>query len=1084
MANKNNPIGDGTFGTDPSITSPEGQKVQEAISRNNLDYQLQENSQVRGVYKALQQLVSFWTVQDKLNMLNAYHANIELPDKANEKQINDLLCKVLLSRLSKQELTRIVQQQTAKQTSFEHDVQKLKGGESGSVVSGNTERKTQIEDMPEEEEQETIKNDKKIATRYAKNSKDFETELAKADPKIKLGKKFSKTYSRFVKELTALLKTYTSKDLYDVALSIGIEVPDHTPRKEVINQICNSCAYYIALILGKVKGVVSSGFSADEGDAVENLISMTSFAWVVGSDGILDDEIYAKRQQAKLAKIKLKANKKLWAARRDNLKKRDKKTGTYKPTITQRITGDIVFDLEQDSNGNIISWCKGVGINGGKYAEWANRFITNQLNGLNDKELQKLAEQYNAETSDIERTKFNIAKIALKENRKAAENIDKIDKKLGKKNLSLKKRKKLEASKKQLASNTMSAKIREIASDKFSGDTADGSGVPIIKFNDAGNIISRAIKSAVPVYIVGQAQEEEQGAGVIAENANKKDTDLETKPDNMTKGLFDEILSSKNFKKDKKNKDGFLNDNTPLLQKIFSNIKDQKDKKKGKEISNKTNFVNNNYNFNTNVNNPPQVNTQVDFKPIIDILTSNQDGLPAIITSMQTVNNNIISAMQGQTKDIDKSIQNIINAMQQKNSTGGGPTNVNINGQNNKANNNNIIMVSDASLYLNKNNVEIDKKNTRIVNNKTSKNGGKTDISDSLKAYAIKNTAKICSKVGKKLKTKANYALKVYDIATVCDEPTVKISDIANEIHDKVAKAYAKKKLKAGDITPVFVVNKNNSSGGGDYSKILSEMNSNLTTIINNTSNIAENTGNLVTMWPTLQSVMGNNMAASGAIISTISTAISTALNATTKAISDFGKYPHLATGGTIVPKTSSKLSKFISGDSLTSSPNPEAVSVDWSRKQINVQPIVQDTKPNSTNALKNSNLTKITSREKPAPLGVSLTKGTVEYKGDLDSDVTSSDNTALKVYAINDGIYVKHKVGNSELSLFDAVTGLLEVSAKNAQVLSTINSNLVTLGQKPAAVVNNNSGNSLDTTDLDGLSEANNRFKNILAGI
>ncbi len=198
--------------------------------------------------------------------------------------------------------------------------------------------------------------------------------------------------------------------------------------------------------------------------------------------------------------------------------------------------------------------------------------------------------------------------------------------------------------------------------------------------------------------------------------------------------------------------------------------------------------------------------------------------------------------------------------------------------------------------------------------------------------------------------------------------------------------------------------------------------------------------------------------------------------------------YSQHATGGSMSAKTSavSPVSRIITGDSPFNKNNTELVSVDWKNKRMNVQPIPKMATGGTVSqktASDNSNITnvhRLSTGDRNKPLQVGIAAGLVTYSSSISGDYADDGTkTAVKVYSVNGGIQSKIKVGDSEMSLFDAVYGIYsslpQITAaitNNSQILTTIATNTAQTASNTAAAASH-SGNSSDfefTTSLDDI--------------
>lgn len=147
------------------------------------------------------------------------------------------------------------------------------------------------------------------------------------------------------------------------------------------------------------------------------------------------------------------------------------------------------------------------------------------------------------------------------------------------------------------------------------------------------------------------------------------------------------------------------------------------------------------------------------------------------------------------------------------------------------------------------------------------------------------------------------------------------------------------------------------------------------------------------------------------------------------------------ATGGS--GSASSSISHFISGDSLTSKPNPEQVSIDWASKSFSVKPIPQyatgvSNISSADNGIKSVN--RMTSSERGKPMSIGISNMTVTYNKQLQGISDTSDNMALKTYSINTGIDEEIQIGDRRASLMGLVASIEQRLVNMEVILSAGN--------------------------------------------
>lgn len=202
------------------------------------------------------------------------------------------------------------------------------------------------------------------------------------------------------------------------------------------------------------------------------------------------------------------------------------------------------------------------------------------------------------------------------------------------------------------------------------------------------------------------------------------------------------------------------------------------------------------------------------------------------------------------------------------------------------------------------------------------------------------------------------------------------------------------------------------------------------------------------------------NLAGAGAAAAGALEAVASAAELTFDAmesVTSGAKVPRFATGGTA--RASSAVSQFIAGDSLTGKPNEELVSIDWNRKQV------QTTPTNSTQSAGNlTNITRMNSAERKAPMNVALASAMVKFKSDYLSDVENYDDYALKVYPVTPSITDKVNVNGTEISLMDAIVGMYGTLTSIESLVGTVAQTSAANLAKPTQNVISSGGESMSS--------------------
>jgi len=262
------------------------------------------------------------------------------------------------------------------------------------------------------------------------------------------------------------------------------------------------------------------------------------------------------------------------------------------------------------------------------------------------------------------------------------------------------------------------------------------------------------------------------------------------------------------------------------------------------------------------------------------------------------------------------------------------------------------------------------------------------------------------------------------------------------------------------DVMPVLEVSKT-----PEYMEELRDLN---TDILSNVDSINVVVSQLPKLFAGLQ--QGGTAFNIESAMAAVATLVSTATELSKAAAQN--NYSKHATGSHI-RANKHNVSSIITGDArrgTNNKANPELVKVDWSSKKIDVQPIPAFATGGTAKLEKdNSNIAsmnRLTSGERNKPLSVGISNGLVNYTKQLMDVSDDGSKTAVKVYSINSGINEKIKIGDTELSLFDAVYGMFTTVVS---IESTLQNNNQLLGM----IASNTSAININTAQANSESGA-----------
>ena len=477
------PLGGHPIGVSPQTS---GILRQLEVERSRANYQYRVKISEQKAMKLRQyayKLVYRWTREEKLQLLQSYGELSLVKNMRDDEEINRQLVETLLVNLSEGELNSIVQQVNYTERELVNNIQKLNKRHDSYMDRGLT----------------AATNPNRMTSTAAYQSAGPGARKAGFTPSNN-----AFNISRILqKELKTIFKNYTKQQLGQLANELGIEFEDGDAPAYVQDQIIREIGKYVALVTGKAKGMLN--MSTATAKAAKKVLRLTSFAWTVGEKPLSARErafLIAKAKQTKAemdARSDILSNETKWYDLKGKALKKGANTKFLAKQILKRFPEGKVEALRKIPYQDLLNRAAELGI-----------YIENEM-----------------DQDQI------IAKILLKE-----EDIVKKQKKLAKKVEKAIKSGNIEEANRLLSK---SAAINKLQNRTMNGtfkpkglleDTAGGaaSGVPVVRLDDNGAVVSPLIDVAVPVVIVGQVKGGENKAIVEANNANATINELNTNP--------------------------------------------------------------------------------------------------------------------------------------------------------------------------------------------------------------------------------------------------------------------------------------------------------------------------------------------------------------------------------------------------------------------------------------------------------------------------------------------------------------------------------------------------------------------------
>ena len=957
MGAKNNttPIGDGSVGLDSSIQSTAGKAIQEVVSENNLKAQLKTNASMKNFMGAVLRMVARWEPGDKMRILQTYGSVETLKSHPTGSQLDEAVATVLVSHLPKEEIRKIIGDEMNKEKAITKDVAAI-NAKSAQLRKRNSQlsRNNLGQQFTEHGQKggnfgKTAANDKQLLKGIKKGGG--------VRPKPADHAEFVKIR----KELTEVLESITDKELSIICAKLKISAEDMGGKMShatMIKEICNMVNMYIILLLERdAKGVSPARFDPEVINQVEELLLLTTGGWMTGKVGINDLGLREKRKAAMAAKKALKDNKEA-----QKIKENAKKAINVKTYKHGRKKGQV---KSVGQKTNLFEKVLGIGKKKREKTDANSAKVREKLDRLSDDQIRDLAASQgleDVETKTIENLKDELALMGGSEMQQINEKTKADLAKAAKIKDPVKRQQEIE----KIKASAKTAQKNSIMGAALEGDQGQqefSDKIPIVTFNQSGELVSTGLLKAVPVFIAGSASK--LGKLMTREEA-----------DNLKK-----------------------KDNNELVDEFRENLKQSVGEDAGKGHGRKKKKAN-------------KLLNEIDLDDTFKAKTAQ---VPT--GGQMIVGGGAGGGGQGGPVFASEEIANAYNA----------------------ANTEKWKAIKDTN----------QKKKNELLTNIQKDNAQEDHVRD---VYATGLSKKVDQAV-----------------ANGMDAHSIPMAMFIKEGKGLISKK-AKKIFKSAtvDITadakvqPVYLVN-NGPLDDPTYN------------ILRQTSSSVQAIASDVEQLPTL--FMGLQQGGTAFNAESAAAGISMALKIANQAATAAAQF---ATGGSM--RGGNRVSQIITGDHPQGRNNTELVSVDWANRNINVKPIPMmatggDVKSNEASNI--TNVKRMTSSERGKPMVVSIGNGIVRYTKDLTDVTDDGSSTAVKVYSVNSGINEKIKVGDTEMSLFDAVYGVYasigvlvnEVSTSN-QLLAAISTSTTATARstnKIAAASNNGGGSPFSfTTEID----------------
>ena len=452
-------------------------------SRANYQYRIKLSDQkAMKLRQYAYKLVYRWTREEKRQLLQSYGEYSLVKNPNDDEELNRQLVETLLVNLSEGELNSIVQEVNYTERELVNNIQKL------------NKRHDAYMDRPVT----AATNPNRMTSTAAYQSAGTAAKKAGFTPSDN-----AFNISRILrKELKTIFKNYTKQQLGQLANDLGIDFEDGDAPAYVQDQIIREIGKYVALVTGKTKGMLN--MSTKTANAARKVLRLTSFAWTAGEKPLSSRErayLIAKAKQIKAemdARSDILSKETKWYDLKSKLNNRSADSKRGAKNILKKFPDEKVDALRSIPYQDLLNRAAELGI-----------YISNDMN--QDQIIAKIL----LKEQDIVKKQKNLAKKIEKARKKGS--MEEVDRLISKSNAI-----------KKLQERSMSGTFSPKG--LLDDETGAKSGVPVIKLDDNGSVVSPLIDVAVPVVIVGQVKGGENKAIIAANNKNNTANQLNTNP--------------------------------------------------------------------------------------------------------------------------------------------------------------------------------------------------------------------------------------------------------------------------------------------------------------------------------------------------------------------------------------------------------------------------------------------------------------------------------------------------------------------------------------------------------------------------
>ena len=442
-----------------NFNDPTARMISSTIARENLNNSISDerlNAFRQTVYK----MCYTWEKEELVRIISEYGDSSYLKSSnPSKKELARVCTESLIVHLSQSDLQQLISDINTKE-------RKLKGAVKNAQRSREKLAKSFFN-------ANTIRDYGKGPAKTKKEKVSQKEDMRKLLRSVKVPKNIASRFKRLRKELEDVLRQcYNRFQLYSAAQSMDIDVTGKKD-KEVINDIANKTIIYVAILTGTRATLDMAGAIGDP-EPYNALLLYTSYSYLTGKPG-LDPGAWRKlRENAKRAKLEMQVHARI----------RRKKADSHSREFLNLTGGQ---SRRRDIKDNDIG----------------------ALSNMSDSEILELAAEYQVDVrkKDIGDIKYEIyQKMAA-----LAKSVDKNNSRID----NAKSRGKLPGENtrilKDIYGNIDIA--GRVGNTRGARDNIETGGVPIVRFDNAGQILTSAITAAVPVYVVNSTAGGSNGEG-------------------------------------------------------------------------------------------------------------------------------------------------------------------------------------------------------------------------------------------------------------------------------------------------------------------------------------------------------------------------------------------------------------------------------------------------------------------------------------------------------------------------------------------------------------------------------------------